>query len=177
MDKNLICKEIKEIIRNIPDFPKAGIIFRDVTPLLGNARLFSASLDLMTEKFSTEKIDAIAGIDSRGFIFGAAVAARMKLPFIPIRKKNKLPWHTYEETYALEYGTDTLAIHQDAFQPGQKVLLVDDLLATGGTALASSKLIKRCQAELIGCTFLIELVGLGGRDKLANIPIATLVEY
>lgn len=177
MSKETLIQEIRDIMRDVPDFPKPGIIFRDVTPLLGNARLFGASLDMLLEGYSKENIDAIAGVDSRGFIFGAAAAAKASLPFIPIRKKNKLPWHTFEETYELEYGTDTLAIHQDAFVPGQRVLLVDDLLATGGTALASAKLIQRCKAKLVGCSFLIELSALQGPSKLAGIPVRSLIQY
>ncbi|MDI9401040.1 MAG: adenine phosphoribosyltransferase [Limisphaerales bacterium] len=177
MSNGVLLNDIRQIIRPVPDFPKPGVIFRDITPLLADARLFGASLDMLLEGYTQGNIDAIAGVDSRGFIFGAAAAARANLPFIPIRKKNKLPWHTYEESYALEYGTDVLAIHQDAFQPDSRVLLVDDLLATGGTALASHRLIERCGAKLIGCTFLIELTALGGSTKLKEIPIRSLVQY
>ncbi|HQC41959.1 MAG TPA: adenine phosphoribosyltransferase [Verrucomicrobiota bacterium] len=177
MNKTTLLQDIRDIIRSVPDFPKPGIIFRDVTPLLGDARLFGASLDLLLEGYSKNNVDAIAGVDSRGFIFGAAAAARADLPFVPIRKKNKLPWRTYEESYELEYGIDTLAIHQDAFRTGSKVLLVDDLLATGGTALASLKLIHRCGAKLVGCAFLIELVDLGGSAKLKGVPMRSLIQY
>ena len=177
MNKATLLQDIRDIIRSDPDFPKPGIIFRDVTPLLGDARLFGASLDLLLEGYSKNNVDAIAGVDSRGFIFGAAAAARADLPFVPIRKKNKLPWRTYEESYELEYGIDTLAIHQDAFRTGSKVLLVDDLLATGGTALASLKLIHRCGAKLVGCAFLIELVDLGGSAKLKGVPMRSLIQY
>ena len=177
MNKTTLLQDIRDIIRSVPDFPKPGIIFRDVTPLLGDARLFGASLDLLLEGYSKNNVDAIAGVDSRGFIFGAAAAARADLPFVPIRKKNKLPWRTYEESYELEYGIDTLAIHQDAFRTGSKVLLVDDLLATGGTALASLKLIHRCGAKLVGCAFLIELVDLGGSAKLKVVPMRSLIQY
>jgi len=177
MNKATLLQDIRDIIRSVPDFPKPGIIFRDVTPLLGDARLFGASLDLLLEGYSKNNVDAIAGVDSRGFIFGAAAAARADLPFVPIRKKNKLPWRTYEESYELEYGIDTLAIHQDAFRTGSKVLLVDDLLATGGTALASLKLIHRCGAKLVGCAFLIELVDLGGSAKLKGVPMRSLIQY
>ena len=169
--------DLRSKIREVPDFPKPGDIFRDVTPLLGNAHLFGASLDLLLDGYSKNNVDVIAGVDSRGFIFGAAAAARADLPFVPIRKKNKLPWHTYEESYELEYGIDTLAIHQDAFRPGSKVLLVDDLLATGGTALASLKLIHRCGAKLVGCAFLIELIDLGGSAKLKGVPVRSLIQY
>lgn len=177
MNKTTLLQDIRDIIRSVPDFPKPGVIFRDVTPLLGNARLFGASLDLLLEGYSKNNVDVIAGVDSRGFIFGAAAAARADLPFVPIRKKNKLPWRTFEESYELEYGVDTLAIHQDAFRPGSKVLLVDDLMATGGTALASLKLIHRCGAKLVGCSFLIELVDLGGSAKLKDVPIRSLIQY
>lgn len=177
MNREETIQKIKNTVRNINDFPKKGIIFRDITPILGDANLFKASLDLMLEGYDKNKIDVIAGVDSRGFIFGAAAAARLGLPFVPIRKKGKLPWNTFEEAYELEYSTNTLAIHQDACTPNQRVLLVDDLLATGGTAAASVKLIQRCQAKLVACTFLIELLGLKGRDKLKNIPVHTLVRF
>lgn len=177
MNREEIIQTIKSNVRNINDFPKKGIIFRDITPILGNADLFKKSLDLMLEGYDRSNVDVIAGVDSRGFIFGAVAAARLGLPFVPIRKKNKLPWKTFEEAYELEYSTNVLAIHQDACMPNQRVLLVDDLLATGGTANASAKLIHRCQAKLVACTFLIELVDLSGRDKLKDIPVHSLVRF
>jgi len=177
MEKEALLASIKSLIRNIPDFPKLGILFRDITPLLGNGALFSKALDMMLLGYDRRSVDAIVGVDSRGFIFGGAAAARMELPFIPIRKKGKLPWRTYEETFALEYGADTLAVHQDAFKPGWRVLIVDDLLATGGTAGAAINLVRRTGASVVGCSFLIELVDLKGKSKLGDVPMFSLIQY
>ncbi len=170
-------ERIKNTIRNIPDFPSKGILFRDITPLLANGPLFNKAVDLLVEGYSEENIDAIAGIETRGCIFASAAAYKLKLPFIPIRKKNKLPWKTFEENYNLEYGSNTLSIHQDAFAKGQRVLLMDDLLATGGSAVAAVNLIKRCGAELVGCSFLIELLFCKGREKLTGLNTRILIQY
>ena len=170
-------ERIKEIIRNIPDFPQPGIIFRDITPLLGDGELFARALDLMLEGYGKASVDAIAGVEARGFIFGAAAAAKLGLPFIPVRKPGKLPWKTFEESYDLEYGKNVVTIHQDACKAGQRILLVDDLLATGGTAAASMSLIRKCGATPIGCSFLVELDFLKGRTKLEGIPVRALLHF
>ncbi len=174
MDEKI--KKIHEAIRTIPDFPKKGIQFKDITPLLGDAALFAATIDWFADSVQGMGIEVIAGIESRGFIFGAALALKMGVGFVPIRKPGKLPYKTFKEEYALEYGTDALEIHQDAVQNGQKVLLIDDLLATGGTALAAAKLIERCGGEVAAIRFLIELTFLNGKEKLSGYPVESLVK-
>ncbi len=169
--------EIAAAIRNVPDFPKPGIQFKDITPLLADARLFSGAIDLLTEKFKPGSVDAVVGIDARGFIFAAAAAVKLNAGFIPVRKKGKLPYQTIEQDYALEYGSATVAIHTDALKPGSRVLLVDDLLATGGTAAAAAALVKKLGGEILEAGFLIELKFLNGRDKLKGYPIRSLVSY
>lgn len=169
--------EIEKAIRNIPDFPKPGIQFKDITPLLADARLFSGTIDLLTEHFAPGTVDAVVGIDARGFIFAAAAAKKLNTGFIPIRKKGKLPYKTVEQDYALEYGHATVAIHTDALKPGARVLLVDDLLATGGTASAAAALIQKLGAEIVEASFLIELKFLNGRQKLNGFPVRSLVAY
>src|SRR5256885_9523366 len=141
-------KEIERAIRNIPDFPKAGIQFKDITPVLADARLFSGCIDLLTDKLKPEEVDAVVGIDARGFIFAAAAAIKLQAGFVPVRKKGKLPHKTHEQDYELEYGTATVAMHIDALKRGAKVLLVDDLLATGGTSAAAAALVKKLGAEI-----------------------------
>ena len=170
-------EEIARAIRNVPDFPKAGIQFKDITPLLADARLFSACIDLLTEGLKPESVDAVVGIDARGFIFAAAAAFKLQAGFVPVRKKGKLPYQTHEEAYDLEYGTATGAVHVDALKPGARVLLIDDLLATGGTAAAAAALVKRLGAEILQISFLIELEFLNGRGKLKNYPVKSLVVY
>jgi adenine phosphoribosyltransferase len=170
-------QEIERVIRNIPDFPKAGIQFKDITPVLADARLFSGTIDLLTGRFKPGSVDAVVGIDARGFIFAAAVAVKLNAGFVPVRKKGKLPYKTHEEDYALEYGTASVAIHVDALKPGARVLLVDDLLATGGTAAAAAALVKRLGAQILEISFLIELSFLHGRDKLKGYPVRSLVVY
>ncbi|HEY3856279.1 MAG TPA: adenine phosphoribosyltransferase [Verrucomicrobiae bacterium] len=170
-------QEITGAIRNIPDFPQAGIQFKDITPVLADARLFSACIDQLTGKFSPGSVDAVVGIDARGFIFAAAAAYKLKCGFVPVRKKGKLPHKTYEESYTLEYGTNTMAIHADAVKPGGRVLLVDDLLATGGTAGAAANLLKRLGVEILGISFLIELSFLNGRERLKGLPVRSLIVY
>src|SRR6476620_7322352 len=162
--------DIERAIRNIPDFPKSGIQFKDITPVLADPRLFAASIDLLTEGFAPGSVDAIVGIDARGFIFAAAAALKLKAGFIPVRKKGKLPYSTYEQSYDLEYGTNTIAIHTDALKPTTRVLLIDDLLATGGTAQAAAQLVDKIGAKILQITFLIELGFLQGRTKLASFP-------
>jgi adenine phosphoribosyltransferase len=169
--------EIERAIRNIPDFPKPGIQFKDITPVLADPRLFCGSIELLTDHFKPGSIDAIVGIDARGFIFAAAAALRLHAGFIPIRKKGKLPYQTHEQGYDLEYGTNIVAIHTDALKKGSRVLLIDDLLATGGTAAAAAELVKRLGAEILEISFLIELKFLNGRAKLKDYPIRSLVVY
>ncbi len=169
--------EIERAIRNIPDFPKPGIQFKDITPVLADARLFSGAIDLLTQKFKPGSVDAVVGIDARGFIFAAAAAVKLQAGFIPVRKKGKLPYKTHEQDYALEYGSATVAIHIDALKPGSRVLLVDDLLATGGTAAAAAELVGKLGAQIMEIGFLIELSFLNGREKLKGYPIRSLVTY
>ncbi len=169
--------DIAKAIRNIPDFPKPGIQFKDITPVLADARLFSGSIDLLTEKFKPGTVDAVVGIDARGFIFAAAAAVKLQAGFVPIRKKGKLPYQTHEQEYDLEYGTATIAVHVDALKPDSRVLLIDDLLATGGTAAAAAALVKRLGAQILEISFLIELAFLGGRKKLQGYPVRSLVVY
>jgi adenine phosphoribosyltransferase len=169
--------DLKSLIRDIPDFPKAGILFRDITTLLQNPTGFGYVIDQLTELYQNESIDYVAGIESRGFIFGTPLAHRLSVGFVPIRKPGKLPAATHSAEYDLEYGTDCLQIHQDAFQPGSRVLLVDDLLATGGTAAAATRLIGATGATLVGVAFVIELTALAGREKLPNLSIQSLIQY
>src|SRR5277367_1503519 len=170
-------EELAGAIRNIPDFPKPGIQFKDITPVLADARLFAGSIDLLTANFKPGMVDAVVGIDARGFIFAAAAAVRLEAGFVPVRKKGKLPFQTHEEDYALEYGTNSIAIHTDAVKAGSRVLLIDDLLATGGTAAAAAALLKKVGAEILEISFLIELGFLSGRDKLKNYPVRSIVHY
>src|SRR5579872_3984597 len=176
-DSRLMPSDIERAIRNIPDFPKPGIQFKDITPLLADARLFSGSIDLLTANYKPGMVDAVVGIDARGFIFAAAAALRLEAGFVPVRKKGKLPYQTHEESYDLEYGANSIAIHIDAVKPGSRVLLIDDLLATGGTAAAAASLLQKVGAQILEITFLIELSFLGGRDKLKNYPVRSLVCY
>ena len=170
--------EIERSIRNVPDFPKAGIQFKDITPVLADGRLFSAVLDHLLEGVRPGSIDKVVGIDARGFIFGAAVAARLGSGFVPVRKKGKLPWQTRGIDYALEYGTNAVEMHLDAIAPGETVLLADDLLATGGTAGAALHLIEQAGGKVLGSTFFIELAFLGGREKVSGSgPVHALITY
>jgi adenine phosphoribosyltransferase len=170
-------RDIEAAIRNIPDFPKPGIQFKDITPVLADARLFAGAIDLLTEKFKPGEVDAVVGIDARGFIFAAAAAIKLQAGFVPVRKKGKLPHKTHEQDYALEYGSATIAMHIDALKPGARVLLIDDLLATGGTAAAATALVKKLGAQIIEVGFLIELKFLNGREKLSGLPIRSIVVY
>ena len=169
--------ELERAIRNIPDFPKAGIQFKDITPVLSDARLFAGAIDMLIDGFKPGMVDAVVGIDARGFIFAAAAAMKLEAGFVPIRKKGKLPYKTHEQDYALEYGTATIAVHVDALKPGSRVLLIDDLLATGGTAAAAAALVQTLGAKILEVAFLIELSFLGGRDKLKQYPLRSLVVY
>ncbi len=164
-------------IRNIPDFPQPGIQFKDITPLLADARLFAGAIEHMTARCTPGQVDAVVGIDARGFIFAAAAALKLRAGFVPVRKKDKLPWQTFEERYDLEYGTNSVAIHADALRPGNRVLLVDDLLATGGTARAAVNLVRRLGAEILEVSFLIELAFLRGRDKLPGLPVHSVIVF
>jgi len=169
--------DIERAIRNIPDFPKPGIQFKDITPLLADARLFAGSIDLLTANYKPGMVDAIVGIDARGFIFAAAAALRLEAGFVPVRKKGKLPYRTHEQSYDLEYGANSIAIHVDAVKPGSRVLLIDDLLATGGTAAAAAALLHKVGAKILEISFLIELSFLNGRDKLKDYSVRSLVVY
>ena len=169
--------DLRTAIRDVPDFPKPGIVFKDITPILGNGDLFQTSIRLLAETAQGSHIDKVVGIDARGFIFAAAVADRLKAGFVPIRKKGKLPWMTKEEAYSLEYGEASVEIHQDAVQPGEKILLVDDLLATGGTAAAAVRLLDQLEAEIVSVSFLIELAFLNGREKLGGHKITSIISY
>ena len=169
---------VKDKIRSVNDFPKKGIIFRDITTALKDAETLKVMIDYLCDCFSDVKIDYIAGIESRGFIFGMPMAYKINAGFVPVRKPNKLPAATYSQEYELEYGTDKIEIHQDAFPKGANVLIVDDLLATGGTAEAACKLIKKAGANLVGTAFLIELEALKGREKLTDSPkIVSMLKY
>ena len=169
--------DIKKIIRSIPDFPKKGILFRDITTLLKDPSAFSYVLDELAERYSGEQIDKIAGIESRGFIFAAPLALRLKKSFILIRKPGKLPADTYSAEYSLEYGTDRIEMHVDSVSSGENILIIDDLLATGGTMKAACELVERAGGQVAECSFLIELAGLAGRDKLKGYKTFSLIEY
>jgi adenine phosphoribosyltransferase len=178
MRKNAVtAAELSSAVRNIPDFPKPGIQFKDITPILADARLFAGSVDLLCGSFEPGAIDAVVGIDARGFIFAAAVALKLQAGFVPVRKKGKLPYETHEESYDLEYGSNCVAIHTDALKHGTRVLLVDDLLATGGTAAAAVKLLNKIGAQIVEVTFVIELGFLNGREKLQGANTRSLIVY
>ena len=169
--------DIERAIRNVPDFPKPGIQFKDITPVLADARLFSGCIDLLTDGFQPGQVDAVVGIDARGFIFAAAAAVRLQAGFVPVRKKGKLPFKTHEQEYDLEYGTSSIAMHIDALKPGSRVLLIDDLLATGGTAAAAASLVQKLDAQILEISFLIELKFLNGRDRLKGHKVRSIVVY
>ena len=168
---------LKDVIRNIPDFPKKGIVFRDITPLLADPAALSQAVDGLAEPFRNSRVDVVVGAEARGFIFGPAVAYRLGVGFVPVRKPGKLPYETLSESYDLEYGTDTLEIHKDGIRPGQRVLMVDDLLATGGTMAACCRLVESLGGEIVGCAFVVELSFLTGRDKLGGYEVVSLVDY
>jgi len=169
--------DLQKYIRNIPDWPKEGILFRDITPLLADPDAFAAAVDVLSAGFAETGVEYVAAVEARGFIFGAAVAEKLGAGFVPIRKKGKLPWQTETVTYDLEYGTDTLEVHRDAVESGAKVLMVDDLLATGGTMAAACKLIGKIGGQVAGIVFLIELVGLGGKEKIAGYEVTSIISY
>lgn len=172
----MTAEEIKKLIRNVPDFPKAGIMFRDFTPLIADPRGFAAVIDQLAEPY-LGKIDAVVGIESRGFVVGSPLAYRLGVGLTIVRKPGKLPADTIDESYDLEYGSATLQIHRDALHPGARVLIADDLLATGGTADAAVKLARRAGGEVVGCAFVVELTGLQGRARLKPVNCFSLVQY
>jgi len=168
---------LEDLIRAVPDFPEPGVLFSDITPLLGDPRALNLALDLLAAYAESRSPDAIVGIESRGFLFGTPLAARLGLPFVPVRKPGKLPAARMSVEYSLEYGSGQLDIHADALQPGQSALIVDDLLATGGTATGAAKLVELLQARVAGVAFLIELKGLGGREHLAGYDLFSVLTY
>ena len=171
-------EELKKYIRDVPDFPKEGIVFKDITPLLDDAEQFQKMVNVFRDRYEDMNIDAVVGIEARGFIFGAALAYALKAGLVIVRKPGKLPWKTFQKTFSLEYGTDTLEIHQDAIKPGQRVLMMDDVLATGGTLSAAVDLVEsNFDAEIIEIAFLIELDFLNGRQKLNNHPIYSMIHF
>lgn len=178
-DMSSVQETLRAAIRNIPDYPKPGIVFRDITTLLGNPQGFRRAVDELVHPYAGMKIDKIAGIEARGFILGGAMAHQMAAGFIPIRKKGKLPHDTVRIAYSLEYGVDEMEMHRDAVQPGEKVILVDDLIATGGTAEGATKLLRQMGAEIVAACFVIDLPALGGRKKLEElgVPVRTLIEF
>jgi len=170
-------EQLKRFVRDVPGYPQAGIIFRDITPLLGRKELFREVVDLMSKSWSDQPPDLVAAIEARGFIPGAAMAVKLNAGFVPIRKTGKLPWKTIGEGYQLEYGTDQLEVHSDAVEPGQRVLIVDDVLATGGTAAAAVRLISKLGGNVIGVQVLIELEDLGGRKRLPDLKVVSEIVY
>lgn len=170
---------LRDAIRNIPDYPKPGIMFRDITTLLGDPRAFRRAVDELVQPFAGTKIEKVAGIEARGFILGGAVAHQLSAGFVPIRKKGKLPHETVSIAYSLEYGVDEMEVHRDAVLAGEKVILVDDLIATGGTACAAAQLLRNLGAEVVAACFIVDLPDLGGRAKLEamNVPVRVLVEF
>ena len=169
--------DLKSVIRDIPDFPKKGIVFKDITTLLKDAQAFRQAVEDLCAPYRDNKIDTIVGVESRGFIFGGAMAVALGVGFVPARKPGKLPAETLKEEYALEYGTDAVEMHRDAIQEGMRVLVVDDLLATGGTAAATIRLVQNLGGRIVGVAFLIELNFLKGREKLGDIPIHVLIDF
>ncbi len=169
--------DLKKIIRDIPDFPKKGILFKDITPILSHPEAFRLVVDQLAEDMQKKKIDVLVGIESRGFIFSPVLAYKLGVGFVPVRKKGKLPYKTEQMAYALEYGEATLEIHQDALKKGARVAIVDDLLATGGTALAAAKLVEKLGGKVEKISFLVELLFLHGRDKLAGYDTFSLIQY
>ncbi len=170
-------RALRELIRDIPDFPKAGVVFKDITPLLADPHAFEATVDGLAAPFVDAGIDKVLGIEARGFIAAAPVALRLGAGFVPVRKAGKLPYHVEKEEYVLEYGTDLLEIHKDAIEPGERALIVDDVMATGGTAAATIRLVEKLGAKVAGLAFIIELAFLSGRDQLGGCDAVSLVTY
>lgn len=179
MVQDTVSDELLAAIRTIPDYPKKGIIFRDITTLLGNARAFRRAVDALVQPWAGSKVDQVAGIEARGFILGGAVAHQLSAGFVPIRKKGKLPHETVRIAYSLEYGLDEMEMHKDAITPGDKVILVDDLIATGGTAEAATKLLLQMGAVVVAACFIVDLPDLGGRKRIEDlgVPVRTLVDF
>lgn len=175
--KTLKKSDLKSRIRDIPDFPKEGIIFKDITTLLKDGEAFKKSIDLLAHKFRNERIDLVVGVEARGFVFGAALAYKLRVGFVPVRKKGKLPAATKSVEYQLEYGKDVLEIHADAISPNERVLIVDDLLATGGTVKAVADLVKAQKGVIAGVAFLVELKFLKGKNKLKDLPVYSVIKY
>jgi adenine phosphoribosyltransferase len=169
--------DLARFVRNVPDFPKPGIVFRDITTLLQNPGAFASAIDELTSAAHSAKPDAVVAIESRGFIFGAPVAERLGVALVPVRKFGKLPAAAFRESYALEYGEDSLEIHKDALQPGMRAVVMDDLLATGGTAIAACRLVEALNAHVVCVLFLIELAFLSGRERLRDYDVASLIRY
>jgi adenine phosphoribosyltransferase len=170
-------EQIKALVRDVPDFPEPGIVFKDITPVLSDDNAFSTTIDLIVVHFGRGNVDKVVGIEARGFILAAPVAYHFGAGVVPVRKKGKLPWKTVEESYALEYGEATLELHEDAVVPGERVLVVDDVLATGGTAKAAASLVERIGGKVCGIACLIELEFLHGREKVADYDLFTLIRY
>ncbi len=170
-------RDLRDAIRNVPNFPKPGIQFKDITPVLADARLFAGCIELLIDGFKPGEVDTVVGIDARGFIFAAAAAMRLNAGFVPVRKQGKLPFDTHEQSYDLEYGSNTIAIHIDAVKPGSRVLLIDDLLATGGTAEAAAILLQKVGAKILEAAFFIELADLKGRERIVHCPVRSLIVY
>ena len=168
---------LSDMIRDVPDFPKPGILFKDITTLLQDPQAYKRAVDAMTQRYQDQEIDVVVAIESRGFIFGAVLAYNLGAGFVPVRKRGKLPYKTRQVSYQLEYGADTLEIHEDAFPPQARVLVVDDLLATGGTVGAVASLLRDMQAQIVGVAFLVELAFLKGREKLPGLPISAEIIY
>jgi adenine phosphoribosyltransferase len=169
--------DLRSFIRDVPDFPKPGVTFKDITPLLKSPVALDYVFALWAKRYSEKKIDVVVAMESRGFIFGAALASRIGAGFVPVRKPGKLPWKTFSETYDLEYGQDTLQIHQDALKTGDKVVIIDDVLATGGTAAAAIHLVEKAGGKIIEASFLIELLFLNGQQKLKTTPVFSIIQY
>lgn len=168
---------LKDHVRDIPDFPRPGVVYKDITPLLADGKAFRYSVDAIADHFSGHRVDKVLGIEARGFIVAAPIAHRFGAGFVPIRKAGKLPWNVERQDYVLEYGTDALEVHCDALQPGERALIVDDVLATGGTAAAAARLVERLGATVVGAGFIIELAFLGGRGKFACADAVSLIRY
>ncbi len=169
--------KLRELIRDVPDFPKPGVVFKDITPLLAHPAGLSLAVEYMTQPFRHMQVDLVAGAESRGFIFGTAIAQNLSAGFVPIRKPGKLPHQTHSEEYALEYGTDRVEVHRDAIEPGDKVLLVDDVLATGGTMNACCRLVRAAGGNIVGVAVLLELAFLNGRSQLHEYPVHSILRY
>ena len=170
-------QRLRSLVRDVPDFPQKGIVFKDITPLLADEVAFSTAIDLVVVRFGRGNVDKVVGIEARGFILSSPVAYHFGAGFVPVRKAGKLPWETRAEEYELEYGTETLEIHRDAFSPGERVLIVDDVLATGGTAQATARLVEGLGAKVVGIAFLVELGFLKGRDKLQSYEVLSLLPF